>query len=243
MTSNVFDEMGIYWSEMADRNQTEEQVKFLKNHLKAEGYVLDLACGTGRHSIPLRQLGFNVIGMDVSLKLLGIAKQRSRIVEVVLGDMRYLPFKTGAFAAAFSMDTSFGYLPSEEDDKVSLAEVQRTLFQRGILVVDVFNREKLILKYKGKNQTSNWKEYPSFFLKQERTVVQNGDSLYDLWTIRGKAKERLEIFKHKVRLYELSKFCGFLDKAGFAIKGIYGSYEEENFSANSPRLILLAQTK
>ncbi len=46
---NVFDEMGIYWAEIADQNQTERQMQFIKNTLKAEGLVLDLACGTGRH--------------------------------------------------------------------------------------------------------------------------------------------------------------------------------------------------
>ena len=64
-------------------------------------------------------------------KLLRIAKQRSKEIQLVLGDMRFLPFKPQAFAAAISMDTSFGYLPSEADDRVSLAEVRRVLTQRG----------------------------------------------------------------------------------------------------------------
>ncbi len=124
---NVFDEMGIYWAEIADKNQTEKQLQFLKNHLKPEGYVLDLACGTGRHSIPLSKEGYGMVGLDVSANLLKIAKQRDGQIELVRGDMRFLPFKPQAFAAAVSMDTSFGYLPSEQDDRVSLAEVRRVL--------------------------------------------------------------------------------------------------------------------
>ena len=31
--ANVFDEMGVYWAEIADKNQTEKQMQFLKNHL------------------------------------------------------------------------------------------------------------------------------------------------------------------------------------------------------------------
>jgi ubiquinone/menaquinone biosynthesis C-methylase UbiE len=241
--SNVFDEMGTYWAEIADKNQTEKQLQFLKNHLKTEGYVLDLACGTGRHSIPLNQKGYRMVGLDVSVKLLRIAKKRSSRVEVVLGDMRHLPFKTGAFMAGVSMDTSFGYLPSEADDGVSLAEVRRVIFQHGTFVIDVFNREELAAKYRGKKQSSKWKEFPSFFLKQERTVSQSGEYLIDLWTIRDKENERLDIFEHSVRLYELKKLTGLLDQAGFAITKFYGSYEEENFSPNSPRLILLAQSR
>ena len=243
VTSNVFDEMGIYWAEIADKNQTEKQLKFLKNHLKTEGFILDLACGTGRHSIPLNQQGYRMVGVDVSVKLLRIAKQRSNRAEVVLGDMRYLPFKNEAFAGGISMDTSFGYLSSETDDRVSLSEVRRVIFQRGTFVIDVFNREELTAKYTGKSQSSKWKEYPSFFLKQERTVSQGDEYLIDLWTIRDRENSAFEIFEHSVRLYELDKITGLLDEAGFAITGVYGSYEEENFSPNSPRLILLAQTK
>ena len=141
--------MGVYWAEIADKNQTERQIQFLKSHLKPAGYVLDLACGSGRHSIVLSAEGYMMVGLDVSLRLLKIAKQRSQDIAVVLGDIRFLPFKTGTFDAAVSVDTSFGYLPSEADDKVSLSEVRRVMTQEGLLVIDVFNREYLALKYRG----------------------------------------------------------------------------------------------
>ena len=76
--ANVFDEMGVYWAEIADKDQTQRQIQFLKSHLKPEGYVLDLACGTGRHAISLSRQGYDVVGLDVSAKLLKIAKQRNQ---------------------------------------------------------------------------------------------------------------------------------------------------------------------
>ena len=91
---NVFDDMGFYWAEIADQNQTEKQVQFIKKTLKVKGLVLDVACGTGRHLIPLSQSGCEVIGLDISAKLLRIAKSRWRDSQVVRGDMRFLPFKT-----------------------------------------------------------------------------------------------------------------------------------------------------
>lgn len=241
--TNVFDEMGVYWAEIADQSQTEKQLQFLKNYLKPDGYVLDLACGTGRHSIPLSQDGYNVVGLDVSAKLLKIAKQRWPKVQVVKGDVRFLPFKTQTFAASVSMDTSFGYLPSEADDRISLAEVRRVLFQRGVFVIDIFNREELAQKYRKETRSSKWKEYPSFFLQQKRTISQKGDCLCDLWTIRDKASERLAVFEHSVRLYERDELQECLEKAGFSVTQVLGGYEGENFSANSPRLILIVRAK
>ena len=243
LTANVFDEMGIYWSEIADKNQTEKQIQFLKSHLKRDGYVLDLACGTGRHSTPLSQQGFNMVGLDVSVNLLQIAKKRYRQVQLVRGDMRFLPFKPQAFAAVVSMDTSFGYLPSERDDRASLTEVRRALIQRGVFVVDVFNIQELIAKYTEKNHPSKWKEYPSFFLQQKRTLSQSGNLLCDLWTIRDKASGRLVVFEHTARLYKRIELEGLVANAGFAIERIYGGYEGEDFDLNSPRLILVTNTK
>jgi ubiquinone/menaquinone biosynthesis C-methylase UbiE len=240
---NVFDEMGVYWAEIAEKNQTESQIQFLKKHLKPEGYILDIACGTGRHSIPLSKQGYCMVGLDVSVNLLRIAKQHIDQFQVVKGDMRFLPFKADVFAAAVSMDTSFGYLPSQKDDVQSLADCRRVVRKGGILIVDLFNREKLIAKYKEKNQSVQWKEYHSFSLLQKRTISADGNLLCDLWTIKDKASGRLLIFDHVVRLYERSEFEGLLEMTGFTVREVYGGYEEDPFRSNSHRFISMAYVK
>jgi SAM-dependent methyltransferase len=242
-TTNVFDDMGTYWVEIADKNQTEKQIPFLKRHLKPSGYVLDLACGSGRHAIALNADGYCMLGLDSSRRLLKIAKKRSHDIMVVLGDIRFLPLKTGAFVAAVSLDTSFGYLPSKVDDKVSLTEVRRVLFQEGLFVIDVFNREDLTLRYKDQNKSSKEKEYPSFFLQQIRTVSSNGDWLCDSWAIRNKSDGQVRVFEHKVRLYGQDELLRLLEGAGFRVNRVFGGYDEEDFSVDSSRLIFKANPK
>jgi SAM-dependent methyltransferase len=242
-TGNVFDEMGVYWAEIADDNQTEPQIQFLKSLLKPVGSVLDLACGSGRHSIALSADGYMLVGLDGSRSLLKIAKQRSHNIPVVLGDIRFLPFKTGTFAATVSVDTSFGYLPSEADDKNCLSEVRRVLSQEGLLVIDVFNREYLALKYKWQTNSSKEKEYPSFILQQKRIISDSSDWLCDSWTISDKRDGQVRFFKHKVRLYKKDKLSGLLEGAGFRVNRVLGGYKGETFSVNSPRLIFLAIAK
>ena len=269
---SVFDKMGYYWAEIADKNPTEKQIQFLKNTLKADGIVLDLACGTGRHSIPLSKEGYGMVGLDASLNLLRIAKQRWSQIQLVRGDMRFLPFKSGAFSAAISMDTSFGYLSSEHEDMLSLTELLETLSQDGTLIVDVFNREKLMPKYslgmssrffnrlkwvplpillKFHNRLARWllfrlfkwKEYPSFFLLEKQTVNANGERLCDLWVVYDRAKGQMMVFEHVVRLYGFSGLQVLLEKAGFLVNRVYGGYEGQNFSPNSSRLIMVASAK
>jgi SAM-dependent methyltransferase len=237
---NVFDSMGKYWVEIADQNQTERQVEFLKKALKPNGVVLDLACGTGRHLIPLSKKGYDVVGLDISLKLLKIAKLRWRGAALVQADMRFLPFKPEAFAAAVSMDTSFGYLPSLEDDLQSLRELQASLSRGGVLIVDVFNRERLIQRHSISSEPK-LREYPSFFLQQKRTV--EADRVHDLWVVKDKADGQTRFFEHVARLYTLDGLQGLLETAGFSVTAVYGNYEDQSWTADSSRLILVASAK
>lgn len=237
-SGNVFDEMGQFWTEIADKNQTQRQIAFLGRHLPHDGVVLDVACGTGRHMIPLTDAGFSLVGLDVSARLLQTALKRGAN-SLVRGDMRFLPFKDYAFGAAVSMDTSFGYLPSEQDDKQSLEKIKRALAQGGEFIIDVFNREYLTKKYAISASQPKWREYSSFELLQQRTVIDGGERLCDLWTIRGKGGQ-VKIFEHTVRLYKPQHLAELLKKAGFTVKATYSDYEEKPYSSATPRLIILA---
>ncbi len=265
---NVFDRMGTYWAQIADANQTTRQLQLIKNTVAKEGWILDLACGTGRHTNPLTEEGFNVVGLDISSKLLEIANQHSQ-AQFVKADMQHLPFSDGVFAAALSMDNSVGYLPSETDDLRSLKEARKTLKAGGILVLDVFNREQLTQKY-GKHHLSarlkwlalpallrfpsclskrmlfrfyRWREYPSFFLLQKRSVSRDGGWLCDFWVVCDNATGQLQVFEHAARLYKLGRLQEMLFEADFRVNHVYGDYEKQDFTADSGRLIVLAASK
>jgi len=266
--SNVFGKMGKYWAEIAGANQTERQLQFIKSVVAKEGWILDLACGTGRHTNPLANEGFNVVGVDISAELLRIAKQHQAQTQLVQADMRHLPFKDGAFAAALSIDNSFGYLPTETDDLLSLKQTHETLRAGGVLVLDVFSREQLMHKY-GKHHLSaqfkwlvlpallrfpnrlsrglldrfyRWRDYPSFLLLQKRAVSGDGGWLCDFWVVCDKTDGKLLTFEHTARLYGLSRLQELLVEAGFRVSQVYGDYEKQAFTGcSSDRLIVLAR--
>jgi ubiquinone/menaquinone biosynthesis C-methylase UbiE len=241
---NVFDQMGVYWAEIADQNPTQRQIQFIKDNFKQKGLILDLACGTGRHMIPLSKEGYDIVGLDISPNLLKIAKSRLRGIQLVRADMRRLPFKAGTFTAAVSMDTSLGYLPTEKDDLQSLGELRETMKRGTVLIADVFNREELMQKYKTKNPVNpKEKEYPTFALSQKRTIDKDGGKLRDLWVVHDKADGKIKIFRHVARLYSLKGLQDLLEKTGFVVKQVYGDYVGQQFSPDSKRLILVATAK
>src|SRR3989344_3675167 len=49
-------------------------IKF--SNINQNGKILDVGCGSGQATLPLAQLGFNVLGADISLDLINIAKQK-----------------------------------------------------------------------------------------------------------------------------------------------------------------------
>jgi 2-polyprenyl-3-methyl-5-hydroxy-6-metoxy-1,4-benzoquinol methylase len=58
--------------------------------------ILDIGCGTGRHSIELAQSGYSVLGIDLSEAQLARAKEKAQAsglsVEFERHDARSLPF-------------------------------------------------------------------------------------------------------------------------------------------------------
>ena len=235
--------MGSYWAEIAENHHTEQQIRFLKNQLNRDRYILDLACGTGRHAIPLQKDGYAIVGLDSSVNLLRIGKQRDGDATLVCGDMRFLPFNKASFSAVISIDTSIGYLPEEKEDAESIAETRRVLRRDGFFIVDVFNRLNLTAKYQDRKTATKNIEYPSFHLQQKRQLSCNGKLLCDIWTIRGRADRKIRVFKHIVRLYDFKQLVDFLASSGFAVERVFGDYEGGDFSADSSRLIIVAAVR
>ncbi len=115
-TAMLFDNISNFWEEIAEESSTENQTKFVMENIEKNGLFLDFCCGSGRHLIRLAEKGYDVVGLDVSSRLLRIAKLKAAKADVdiqtVRADMRFVPFKAETFSGLVSLDASFGYLSS-----------------------------------------------------------------------------------------------------------------------------------
>ena len=81
----------------------------LVDHLGiGEGHeVLDVACGTGNATIPAARTGARVSGLDLTPKLLEIARERAASegleIDFVEGDAEQLPYEDGSFDRVMSV--------------------------------------------------------------------------------------------------------------------------------------------
>jgi len=61
--------------------------------------ILDAGTGTGRFAKPLQDKGFEVVGIDISKKMISVAKDKGTI-NLLRGDVCFLPFRNRYFDAA-----------------------------------------------------------------------------------------------------------------------------------------------
>ena len=110
-------------AEMPWTDRTEAEVDRAIMMLRPEGgeRVLDLACGIGRHSLELRQRGFEVVGVDISPELLEMAERSASEegleVAFMQADLRELEF-ADEFDLVLSLnDGAVGYFEGEEENR------------------------------------------------------------------------------------------------------------------------------
>jgi SAM-dependent methyltransferase len=91
--------------------------------------ILDAGCGTGRNLADLAA-GGPAVGVDVSLRALGFARQR-KAAPLVCASVEALPFRKESFAAALSRDV----LCVVPDEGRAAREIARVLAPGGLFVL------------------------------------------------------------------------------------------------------------
>jgi|TARA_A100001011_G_scaffold273838_1_gene283212 glycine/sarcosine N-methyltransferase len=111
--------------------------------------VLDVATGTGFHSIRLLQEGFDVVSADGSPNMLARAfrnaRDRNQLLRTAQADWRFLNRDIhGTFDAVICLGNSFTHLFRERDRRKSLAEYYAVLKHNGLLILDHRNYDRLL---------------------------------------------------------------------------------------------------
>jgi len=238
---NIFNDLSADWEAIVNERDTVKETNFIIKVLPKKRTILDLCCGTGRHSIILQKRGLTLIGLDLSKNLLSIAKQNMKKEKaefpLVRAEMRHFPFRNQVFDAIVCMFTSFGYLPSEREDVKSFREVERTLRKDGKFLLDVANRDHVVKVF----QEREWAEFKPFYLLEKRSLENHASRLMSQWTIIRKDTNEVKTLQHNVRLYTFLRLKQMLSHARLKVSEVYGGYDQKRFSSDSSRMIVLAK--
>jgi sarcosine/dimethylglycine N-methyltransferase len=140
------------WDELIDwdaRAQSEGRFFIDVLHARGKESVLDVATGTGFHSVRLTEAGFDVCSADGSAAMLAKAfdnaAKRGLILKTVQADWRQLNRAIhGKYDAIICLGNSFTHLHDEQDRRRALAEFYAALRHDGILILDQRNYDEML---------------------------------------------------------------------------------------------------
>lgn len=140
------------WDELIDwdgraNSEGDFFIRLLQEHGAKK--VLDVAAGTGFHSVRLLENGFEVTSADGSPEMLAKAfengRKRGHILRTVHADWRFLNKSVhDLYDAVICLGNSFTHLHSDNDRRKTLAEFYATLRHDGILILDQRNYDALL---------------------------------------------------------------------------------------------------
>ena len=201
--------------------------------LPAGAQVLDIACGEGRLSRRLAQLGYEATGIDLSPANIMAAKaQAPKGAYFLVHDLRKT-VAVNAFDAAFNFFTSFGYFDKEADDRRAATAIAKAVKPGGVFVMDYLNAGKAIGELVAEELVA--KGDVTFHIRRHfdgKFIVKE--------ILFSDAQGRERRFEEKVRAFSPADLTALFTAAGLIPEATFGNYELGAFDAEtSPRTILV----
>lgn len=223
------------------RNESEakEQVEFLCRHihLPRGAKVLDLCCGCGRHAVRLKELGYDVVGLDLSEELLELACSRSAEcdldVKFIRCDMREIPYEN-YFDLIVNFFTSFGYFADDRENQKVLSAIAKALKPSGKFLIDYMNPD-----YVAKNLVD----------RDEREIARGLHVIQERWIASRRINKKITLirdgkvseYNESVRMYSCPEMKDMLMIVGLKLTAIYGNFDGSEYRQDSPRMILIGE--
>jgi SAM-dependent methyltransferase len=207
--------------------------------------ALELACGTGRLTLPLAAHGLQITGLDLSPAMLARARAKAAAagtaIEFVQADMR--DFRLGQqFDLIFIPVNSICHLLTREDVEACLRCVRAHLQPRGRFIVDVFNPSLEILS----RDPSRWYEIGGYADSDGQRVRLSEQTRYDrasqvsaiTWRYEWDDGRRAE-HSLTMRQFFPQELDALLAYNGFVIETKFGKYGEAEFHAESNQQLVV----
>lgn len=229
-----------------------DQLNFYRRQVARYGEpVLELACGSGRLTIPLAREGVNITGVDISEDMLALAKLKASQDEVNIrfleGDMR--SFDLGEkFKLILIPAQSLSHLHRRAEIEECFACVQRHLAGEGRFLIELFNSSIRML------ERESGQRYPVGQYEDPRTgsqVFVTEEVRYDAasqvnhirWLFRNESSSEETVLSFEMRQFFPQEIDALLWYNGFMIEHKYGSYDEKEYFSDSPKQLIICHPK
>ncbi|MDG2174213.1 MAG: class I SAM-dependent methyltransferase [Flavobacteriaceae bacterium] len=192
--------------------------------------ILDLACGRGRYSLYLSNIGHKVTGIDISKENISEAKKNeSDKLNYILHDMRY-PLNQ-KFDLILNLFTSFGYYEKDTDNLSVIKSIKSNLETDGQAVIDFFNIDYILDNLVEKEEKNIDKT--KFIINR---YLENDLLVKDISILLNNKSYK---FQEKVKAYRMDDFLAMFKNCNLKLKEIYGDYKLNSFNKNSSNRLIM----
>ncbi len=223
------------------------------------GSVFEIACGTGRVSIPIGRLGFSVTGLDIVPGMIEQARGKSADLHMrwIVGDAR--TFDLGEqFRLIFLTGNAFQAFLTNADQEALLQRVHAHLHDEGLFAFETRNPlftisqtpEGLFVPFETNEEEQDW---PSSFNTSGREVRVSRTYVYDHmaqihhWTTFKRwhegEEDHTKVTRIALRYTFPQELAALLYYNGFSIVRQYGDWNLESLTADSPSIISVCRKR
>lgn len=213
------------------------------------GPVLELACGTGRLTVPLAAAGADITGIDRSRSMLEAARNRSARDQVEAsfqeGDIR--DYHLGReFRLIFISTNSFSHLLEHEEIESCLRCTRDHLAEEGRFVIDIFTPSVRMLA-RERNEVYTVGEYDDpdgkgrIVVTETRSYDVATQVNHSLWRYTNRDTQENWEIPFSLRMFYPQEINALLRYNGFAIENKFGWYDESPYGDASPKQLIVSR--
>ena len=229
-----------------------DQLNFYRRQVARYGEpVLELACGSGRFTIPLANEGVNITGVDISKDMLDLAKLKVSKNEVNIrflqGDMR--SFDLGEkFKFIFIPTQSLSHLHTRKDVEDCFSCVRQHLANEGRFLIELFNSSvRMLARESGRRYPVGQYEDPKagsqVFVAEEVSYNAASQVNHIRWFFRDEATNKETVLSFEMRQFFPQEIDALVWYNDFLIEHKYGNYNEEIFSNDGWKQLIICRPK
>jgi 2-polyprenyl-3-methyl-5-hydroxy-6-metoxy-1,4-benzoquinol methylase len=237
----------IVYDDYTNKEETKKELNFIRSQIKTNGSILDLGCGTGRHTIPLIKMGYTLCGVDNSKEMLKVLKTKLKKdnlkAEIINKSINEKINFNQAFEGIICFWNAFTQMAVTKKEATNIFNLLfKSLKKNGKIIIDVGNPEAFDLHNNTFKSSliKNGKTYETTFEPIEVDDKKNITKSNETIVIKQNGKIIEEMKSQFVQRWwkkdELEKMC---KDTGFSKIKFYGE-DYKNFKETSKKILLVA---